>query len=149
MKIEGSLEVSVPPEVLWNLLEDPEFLKEVMPGCKELNQTGPDEFVGIIGAKVGAIASQYTTRFSIHDKNPPHSYRMHLDGEGKGGFVRADTNVSLEAHETGTLLRYDGDVTIGGTIARIGQRLIDAAAKMLLNQGFKALKKKVEEHANQ
>ncbi|MCZ6820692.1 MAG: carbon monoxide dehydrogenase subunit G [Calditrichaeota bacterium] len=149
MKIEGSFEVSVTSKVLWDLLQDPEFLKEVMPGCKEIKQTGEDEFVGIIEAKVGAIASQYTTKFSIHDKNPPHSYRMHLEGEGKGGFVRADVNVSLEPSEAGTLLKYAGNVAIGGTIARIGQRLLDAAAKMLLNQGFKALKKKVEERAAQ
>lgn len=145
MKIAGSIALSISPDKLWQLLEDPEFLKEVLPGCKELKQTGEDEFVGVIGAKVGSISSQYTTKFSLNDKNPPNSYRLHLEGKGKGGFVRAATKVHFEPNENGTLLKYDADVTIGGTIARIGQRLIDAASKMLINQGFKALKKKAEQ----
>ena len=70
-------------------------------------------------------------------------------GSGKGGFVKGNTFVTLHPDEGGTRIEYHGDVTIGGTIARIGQRLIDAAAGMLLNQGFKALKKKIEEHKSQ
>ncbi len=146
MKVEGSLTVSASPDKLWTLLQDPEFLKEVMPGCKEIRQTGEDEFVGIIEAKVGAIASRYTTTFAIHDKQPPHSYRLHMEGNGKGGFVRADTNVTLEPDGEGTILKYEGEVNIGGTIARIGQRLVDAAAKMLLNKGFNNLKARLEDH---
>ena len=145
MKIEGSLSVSAAPEKLWDLLQDPEFLKEVMPGCKELKETGEDEFTGIIEAKVGSISSKYTTKFSIQDKNPPHSYHLHLEGKGKGGFVRADINVVLEPNIGETILKYDGDVAIGGTVARIGQRLVDVAAKMMINKGFQKLKEKVEE----
>lgn len=149
MKIEGSLPVSAPPKKLWDLLNDPEFLKEVMPGCKELKETGEDEFTGIIEAKVGAISSQYTTKFSIQDKNPPDNYQLHLEGKGKGGFVKADVNVVLEPDDAGTILKYDGDFAIGGTIARIGQRLVDVAAKMLLNKGFQKLKEKVEERVQE
>lgn len=144
MKIDGSMVVSAPPEKLWDLLQNPEFLQEVMPGCNELKQTGENEFVGVVGAKVGAISSQYTTKFSLLDLDPPKSYRLHLEGDGRGGFVRADTKVSLTPVPEGTRLDYEGDVSIGGTIARIGQRLLDSAARMLINQGFKALKKKVE-----
>ncbi len=68
MKIEGSLTVAGTPEKLWDLLQDPEFLKEIMPGCKELKQIEQDHFTGIIEAKVGAISSRYTTKFSIYDK---------------------------------------------------------------------------------
>jgi carbon monoxide dehydrogenase subunit G len=116
-----------------------------MPGCKELKETGTDEFTGIIEAKIGAISSQYTTKFSIQDKNPPHSYHLRLEGKGKGGFVKADTNVVLEPDNGDTILKYEGDFAIGGTVARIGQRLVDVAAKMLLNKGFQKLKEKVEE----
>ncbi len=145
MKIAGNLEVSIPPDQLWDLLNDPEFLKEVMPGCKEMKQISESEFEGSIGAKVGAIASQYSTRFSILEKVQPKSYTLKIDGNGKGGFVRGKTFVELVPNEIGTLLKYDGEIAIGGTIARIGQRLVEAAAKMLLNQGIKALKNKIEE----
>ena len=145
MKIEGSLSVAGTPEKLWDLLQDPEFLKEIMPGCKELKQTEEDHFTGIIEAKVGAISSRYTTKFSIYDKNRPNSYRLKVEGNGKGGFVNADTQVVLEANQDGTVMKYDGEVNIGGTIARIGQRLIDAASKMLIGKGVKNLKEKLEE----
>ena len=145
MKIEGSLTVAGTPEKLWDLLQDPEFLKEIMPGCKELKQTEEDHFTGIIEAKVGAISSRYTTKFSIYDKNRPDSYRLKVEGNGKGGFVNADTQVVLEANQHGTVMKYDGEVNIGGTIARIGQRLIDAASKMLIGKGVKNLKEKLEE----
>ncbi len=145
MKIEGSLTVAGTPEKLWDLLQDPEFLKEIMPGCKELKQTEEDHFTGIIEAKVGAISSRYTTKFSIYGKNRPHSYRLKVEGNGKGGFVNADTHIVLEANQDGTEMKYDGEVNIGGTIARIGQRLIDAASKMLIGKGVKNLKEKLEE----
>lgn len=145
MKIEGSITVAGPPEKLWELLQDPEFLKEIMPGCKELKQTEEDHFTGIIEAKIGAISSRYTTKFSIYDKNPPHSYRLKVEGNGKGGFVNADTHIVLAATQDGTEMKYDGEVNIGGTIARIGQRLIDAASKMLIGKGVKNLKEKLEE----
>jgi len=145
MKIDGSIEVAAEQQGWWDLLQDPEFLKEIMPGCKEMRKISEDEFEGSIGAKVGAIASQYTARFTVHDMNPPHSYSLKMEGKGKGGFVSGDTKVELLPVENGTELRYEGEVSMGGTIARIGQRLVDAAAKMLLKQGFNALKKKVEE----
>jgi len=72
-----------------------------------------------------------------------------VEGTGKGGFVNGSTDIKLAETVDGTEVSYDGNINIGGTIARIGQRLVEAAAKMLLNQGFKALKKKIEERANQ
>ncbi|MFQ5772675.1 MAG: CoxG family protein [bacterium] len=145
MKIEGELILSASADKIWEMLQDPAFLAEILPGCKELKPSGKDQFKGILEAKVGPISSQYTTQFSIHDKNPPHSYLLKIAGNGKGGFVRADTFVSLHPQKTTTIFKYHGEATIGGTIARVGQRLVDAAAKMLINKGFKSLQEKVEE----
>lgn len=144
MKIEGGLTVATSPEKLWNFLHDPDFLAEVMPGCREFKQIDEDHFTGTVEAKVGAISSRYTTKFSIHDKKKPNSYRLRIEGNGKGGFIVADTRIRLLANPQGTGLQYDGEVTIGGTLSRVGQRLVDAAAKMLVNRGLKNLKKKIE-----
>lgn len=144
MKIEGQIAVATTPKKLWDLLQDPEFLQEVMPGCKELKETEEDHFTGIIEARIGSISSQYSTKFSIYDKQLPNSYRLKVEGNGKGGFVVADTQISLQAEEDLTVLKYRSDVNIGGTIARVGQRLVDAAAKMLINKGVKNLQEKIE-----
>jgi hypothetical protein len=145
VKLAGNLALPVDAQTLWDMLQDPALLAELMPGCKQMKRTSEDQFTGIIETKVGPIASQYTTKFSILDKKPPHSYRLQIEGSGKGGFVRADALVSLQSNTDGTILNYSGDATIGGTISRVGQRLVDAAAKMLINRGFKTLREKVEE----
>jgi carbon monoxide dehydrogenase subunit G len=145
MKITGSITVATAPDRLWELLQKPEFLQDTIPGCKELKRTAEDEYVGVVGAKIGAISSLYSTKFSLQDKNPPDSFRLLLEGQGKGGFFRANTKLSLKPHQAGTMLQYDGEVAVGGTIVRIGQRLVDATAKMLISQGVKSLKKKIEE----
>jgi len=145
VKLTGNFALPVDAQTLWDMLQDPTLLAELMPGCKQMKQTSADQFTGIIEAKVGPISSQYATKFSILDKKPPHSYRLQIEGSGKGGFVRADALVTLQPTNKETILNYNGEATIGGTISRVGQRLVDAAAKMLINRGFKTLREKVEE----
>ncbi len=86
MKIEGEITLPASAESIWEMLQDPEFLASVLPGCKEMTPTGEDQYKGVLESKVGPISSQYITKFSIHDKNPPHGYRLHLEGSGKGGL---------------------------------------------------------------
>lgn len=148
MKLDGTVALPADPEKVWTLLMDPVFLAEIMPGCKEMKQTGEDQFTGILEAKVGPIASQYTTKFSIREKQPPKSYRLQLDGSGKGGFVRADMLVTLHPGGAETIMSYNGDASIGGTIAKIGQRLVESAAKMIIEKGFKTLREKVAERVS-
>ena len=149
MKLDGTVALPADPEKVWALLMDPAFLAEIMPGCKEMKQSDEDQFTGILEAKVGPIASQYTTKFSILEKQPPKSYRLQLDGSGKGGFVRADMLVTLQAGGAATIMSYHGDAAIGGTIAKIGQRLVESAAKMIIEKGFRSLREKVAERTKQ
>lgn len=143
MKLEGSVTLAGPADQIWKMMQDPAFLAEILPGCKELLRNGEDQFTGILEAKVGPIGSSYTTKFLILDKKPPESYRMQLEGTGKGGFVRADTVIVLQNNGAETLMSYNGEATIGGTIAKIGQRVVESAAKMMISKGFKTLQEKV------
>jgi hypothetical protein len=145
VKLEGSVTLPAESEKVWTLLLDPTFLAEILPGCRELQQSGEDQFTGILEAKVGPIGSAYTTKFSILEKKPPESYRLQLEGSGKGGFVRADTFITLQANGAQTVMNYSGEASIGGTIAKIGQRLVESAAKMIIDKGFKTLREKVAE----
>ncbi len=145
MKLNGQLILPASPEQLWNLLLDPQVLAEILPDCQELTSSQPDHYEGLIAAKIGPISSQYTARFVITDKNPPHRHRLTIEGEGKGGFLHAEAHVRLEPQNGKTILHYEGEGEVGGAIARIGQRLIEVAAKKLVEKGMKALKKKVEE----
>ena len=144
MDLKGEQQLSGTPEQIYNLLQDPDTLASIMPGCDELILVGEDAYEGTIKAKIGPVSSQYKANFKISDKNPPNGYSLHIDGQGPGGFVRGETRIDLEANDDGTLLKYSGNATVGGKIASIGQRLVESGAKIIIRQGFKALKKEVE-----
>ncbi|MDQ7054187.1 MAG: carbon monoxide dehydrogenase subunit G [candidate division KSB1 bacterium] len=133
------------PEKIVGFASDPQIIAEILPGCKDLKSIGPDQYEAIIEAKVGPISSRYQTRFALQDQKPYESYRLHIEGEGKGGFVRGDAAIRLVPENHQTRLIYEGEGNVGGMMARIGQRLVEAAAKMLIQRGFDALRKKIEE----
>ena len=144
MNLKGEEQLDGNPEQIWDLLQDPDTLASIMPGCEELTQTGEDEYNGVIKAKIGPVSSQYKAGFRIEDKMPPDSYRLLVDGQGPGGFVKGDVKIELQGNDKGTMLQYSGTATVGGKIASIGQRLVESGAKIIIRQGFKALKKEVE-----
>lgn len=149
MKLQGKFELPAPPETVWNLLMDPEVLVEILPGCKTLKKTGDDEYAGVIEAKIGPIASRYTSTFRLVDKQPPRQYKLLIDGQGRGGFVRGEATVELNEKNGSTALTYSGSGAVGGTIARIGQRLVEAGVRVLISRGFAALEAKVRERLQQ
>ena len=105
-----------------------------------------DRYEGLIGAKVGAVFSEYRTTFVVVEKEFPKAYRIRIDGKGQGGMVNGEMLISLQAQsDTETLVLYNGQAHVAGKIARVGQRLIDAAAQMTARRGFKALRKMVED----
>lgn len=144
MDLKGEQQLAGTPAQVFELLQDPEILAAIMPGCDVLVLVADDEYEGTIKAKLGPISSTYKTRFRITDKNAPNSYTLHLSGQGPGGFVNGETRIELLEGEEGTLLKYAGTANVGGRIASIGQRLVESGAKIIIKQGFKALKKEVE-----
>lgn len=145
MKLEGEQTLSGSPERVWDILLDPDTISSILPGCKEFEQTGEDQYRGVIEAKVGPISSTYRTQFKVRDKDYPRGYRLEVEGQGTGGFVNGGARITLEGQDGQTLMRYSGDANVGGRIARVGQRLVDTVAKMMVRQGFKDLGNKVEE----
>ena len=143
MNLKGEQQLEGTPEQIWDLLQDPDTLASIMPGCEELVQEAEDQYKGVIKAKIGPVSSQYKASFKLEDKIPPSSYRLLLDGQGPGGFVKGDVKIELEGNDEGTMLHYSGTATVGGKIASIGQRLVESGAKIIIKQGFKALKKEV------
>jgi carbon monoxide dehydrogenase subunit G len=88
---------------------------------------------------VGAISGSFSGSIRLHDLQPTSSYRMSVNGTGAPGFVKGEGSIQLAADETGTLLRYSGDVSAGGPIASLGQRMIGGAARMVIDQFFKCV----------
>jgi carbon monoxide dehydrogenase subunit G len=142
--LNGEQQLSGSPEQIWELLLNPDVLASIMPGCDSLERIEVDRYKGSIKAKIGPVSSQYNAEFQIQDKEPPHRYRLLIDGQGPGGFMKGDTVIELKPNEEGTVLAYSGTASVGGKIASIGQRLVETGAKLIIKQGFKALKKEVD-----
>ena len=139
MDISGEYIIPASRELVWELLNDPEILKQCIPGCEEIVSDNEDQFTAKVTLKIGPVKAHFSGTVKLSDKVHPDSYR--ISGEGKGGiagFAKGGANVNLSEVAEGTKLEYQVDVQIGGKIAQLGSRLIDSTAQKLANKFFAA-----------
>src|SRR5216684_7229876 len=147
MKIAGEQTLSAPRERVWDLFNDPARLSRLIPGCEKLEILGPDEYAGTINVGIAAVKGVYTGKLKIEEKRPPEHYKLLVDGKGKQGFVRGSGTLDLVADGIKTIVKYAGDVQIGGPLVQVGQRMIDSAAKMMIGQFFAAAEAELQARA--
>ena len=142
MKMSGQEVVPASVQAVWNALNDPQVLKQCIPGCESITRTGDNAFSARVVAKVGPVKAGFNGSVQLKDLNPPHSYRIEGKGEGGlAGFASGGANVRLEEVPEGTKLFYDVDAQIGGKLAMLGARLIDSTAQSMAGQFFDKLAK--------
>lgn len=139
MKIEGSYTLKAPKEKVWRLLLDPAVLSRTIPGCEKLEAAGPDAYRALLNVGVGAVKGQYTGQVRLEEQRPHDHFKLVVEGKGAPGFVKGAGTIDLEEREGETVVNYVGDAQVGGTIAGVGQRMLQATAKMLVAQFFTAL----------
>jgi carbon monoxide dehydrogenase subunit G len=139
MKIEGTHPVNATRERVYQSLIDPEVLKRCIPGCERLEKNGADTYSVTIRTGVGSIKGVFNGNVRLADLRPPEHYRIVVDGKGAPGFLKGAGDFELAAQGETTLIKYSGEVQVGGTIASVGQRMIQASAKMMAAQFFTAL----------
>ena len=136
MKIEGTHEIPVPRQRVWNAFLDPELLRQAMPGCDRLEAVGDDQYKATLKIGIAAVKGTFDGKVRLSDKKEPDSYRMAVEGSGGPGFVRGDAAITLSDTPTGTRVDYNADVQVGGLIAGVGQRLLGGVSKMMADQFF-------------
>ena len=139
MKVEGTHELHVPRERVYALLIDPEVLRRCIPGCESLEETQEHSYTATMKAGVGAIKGTFKGSVHLEDMRPPEHYRIVVEALGGPGFVKGSGDFDLEDQDGVTLIKYAGEMQVGGTIAAVGQRMIQAAAKMTASQFFTRL----------
>ena len=139
MKIEGSHQLNRPRERVYQCLIDPEVLQRCIPGCERLEKTGENNYAATIRAGVGSIKGVFSGNVRLEDMRPPEHYRIVVDGKGGPGFLKGSGNFELESQGETTIINYTGELQVGGTIASVGQRMIQGTAKMMASQFFTAL----------
>jgi carbon monoxide dehydrogenase subunit G len=139
LKITGKSTIDAPRDQVWAALNDIEVLARIVPGCERLEQTGDNEYEGTVKIGIQSIKGTYSGKIRLEDIQPPHHYKLVAAGRSASGVVDGSGAVDLEEQDGKTILTYSGDAQIGGTLASVGQRLIEGASKQMINQSLKAL----------
>ncbi len=137
MDMTGERRIAAPRSVVWDALNDPAVLKTSIPGCQSLDKLSDTAMKATAAVKIGPISARFTGNVELSDLDPPNGYT--ISGEGQGGvagFAKGGAKVKLEDDSGATILRYEVHAQVGGKIAQLGARLIDASAKQMADQFF-------------
>jgi carbon monoxide dehydrogenase subunit G len=142
MEISGQHRFSAPRERVWELLLDPGILQQCLPGTENFVEVGPEEYEARMKIGVAAIRGTYQGKVKILDKDEPNSYRMAVEGKGPAGQISGDASIELVADGDATIVNWSGNANVRGTLARVGGRVMQPAAKMIVGQFFNCLEGK-------
>ncbi len=148
MEMTGEYRIAAPRGVVWAALNDSDVLKRCLRGCERLERLGDSRMVGKVTAKVGPVKVAMDIEMRLSEIDPPNGYR--IDGEGKAGpvgFVKGGARVRLADEDGNTVMNYTVDAALGGKLAQMGSRVIDAAAKKMADDFFSKISDEVSHAA--
>ena len=150
MIIEGEYTFKGPREAVYEMFNDPNALATAVPGMQKLDKIDDEHYEGAIHLRIGPISAHFAGVLAVTDANPPEGCTLNVEGKGAAGFAKGVGKVHFtDLGDNTTLLNYSGDVNIGGTLASVGQRMIDSVAKSMIKSGLDKLQKTLEERCQQ
>ena len=145
MDMTGERRIPAPRQIVWDALNNPEVLKASIPGCDSLEKLSDNQLKATAGIRIGPITAKFGGTVNLSDIDPPNGYT--ISGEGQGGvagFAKGGAKVALTDDGDATLLSFTVNAQVGGKIAQLGARLIDATAKQMADAFFDRFMKQVE-----
>ena len=137
MDMTGERRIPAPRQRVWEALNDTETLRQSIPGCEKLEMTGENEMRATASVKIGPISARFTGEVTLSEIDPPNGYRISGKGQGgAAGFANGGANVSLTEDGDVTVLSYVVKAQVGGKLAQLGARLVDATAKQMADAFF-------------
>ena len=145
MKLAGEYVFDGSREEVWELVRDPEVLSTALPGTQNLTQVADNEYVGTMNVRVGPVSGTFSGKLIVSDEVPPESYTLTVDGRGAPGFAKGTGYVQLiDQGDDATLMKYEGDMQVGGKLAGVGQRMLETVGKSMTRQGLETLNKALQ-----
>lgn len=145
MKLEGEHIFKGPRKEVWEMFLDPTVLASALPGTQKFKKVNENEYELAMNVRVGPVSGAFSGKMVLSDVHEPESCTLTAEGKGAPGFAKGVGRVHFSEQADGTtLLKYDGDLQVGGTLASVGQRMLDSVSKSMIRQGFEALDKALE-----
>lgn len=146
MELNAQYVFEAPIARVWERLMDPATIAACLPGCQRFDALGNDRYQVTLTAGVAAISGTFDGTITLADRQPESSYRLILDGRGRPGFANGESTIALAASDTGaTVVQVAAVMTVGGLVAQVGQRLLAATARTMMDRFFKCLQSKIAE----
>jgi carbon monoxide dehydrogenase subunit G len=140
MEVTGEHRIPVPRQQVWEALNDPEILRQCIPGCESLEKISDTRFAAKLLPKIGPVKTRFSTTVTLSNLEPPVSYT--ISGEGQGGaagFAKGVADITLEEDGHGTIMRYAARIQAGGKLAQVGSRLLGGTARKMADDFFSNL----------
>lgn len=144
MEMTGEQLIPASQQETWSALNDPEVLRACVPGCESITKVNENEYQVQLTARVGPVSAKFRGRLSLFDIKAPDSYSLAFEGQGgAAGFAKGAAQVALSPQGKQTRLDYQAKANVGGKLAQIGSRLVDAAAKKVADEFFENFKRRM------
>lgn len=145
MKLQGEYLFDGPREEVWNLVRDPDVLSKALPGTQSLEKVDENVYEGKMNVRIGPVSGVFSGKLTVSNEVPPESYTLTVEGRGGPGFGKGSGDVQLiDQGDNLTLMKYEGDLQVGGTIANVGQRLIETVANSMAKQAFESMNRSLK-----
>ena len=144
MRIDGSYRLAAGRETVWTALQSPEVLPRCIPGCTRYEAVGEDSYEIEAKVRIAAISGSFSGTINVTDKAHPESYRIVIQGRGPGASVRGEGVLSFSEEGGETEVTVAGDVYLTGIVARVGQRLLGSASRMMMDQFFACISEQLD-----
>jgi carbon monoxide dehydrogenase subunit G len=143
MEMTGEQLIPLSQQATWNALNDPDVLKDCVPGCESITRLSDNEYEVVLTAKVGPVSAKFKGKMTVTDADPPRAYTLSFEGQGGvAGFAKGAADIALAPEGKSTRLSYTAKASVGGKLAQVGARLIDGVAKQLAGKFFEAFNKR-------
>ena len=144
LRVTGEYTFDADIQTVWDALLSPNTLASCIPGCESITPSGEDSYSIELNVRVAAVSGRYTGEVSVENRRHLESYTMVVSGSGRGGTVRGSGDLSFSESDGRTTVHISGDTQVTGVVARVGQRLLGGASRMMMNQFFECLRSKIE-----
>jgi len=136
MKLEGSYKLNVKKEIVWQALNDPDILKQCIPGCKSFEKKSDIIFNATATNQIGPMNATFSGTVTLSNIQKNQSYTLSGEGQSSVGFTNGSADVKIKEENGSTTLSYEVNINVGGKVAQLGSRLIDGIAKKMSDYFF-------------